>query len=243
MRITVFGATGGTGRQLVQQALAAGHTVTAVVRDPARLPFQPGPFSAGAPEQATPDPLQPNASDPLQPSASDPLQPGTLEVVTADVFDPAALESAVTGADLVVSALGAKPTAKTPVRARAAEAIVAAMRKTGARRLIVVTSAGHLPDPADGMLTRAVVKPLIRTFMSSQLDDYARTDAAVSTSGLDWTIVRPGWLTNGPHRPYRTSLDHGTRGATTISRHDLAHFMLATATDPATPGHAVFIGY
>lgn len=37
MRITVFGATGGTGQHLVRQALAAGHHVTAVVRDPARL--------------------------------------------------------------------------------------------------------------------------------------------------------------------------------------------------------------
>jgi putative NADH-flavin reductase len=38
MRITVFGATGGTGTLVVRQALAAGHDVTAIVRDPARLP-------------------------------------------------------------------------------------------------------------------------------------------------------------------------------------------------------------
>ncbi|MEU4504618.1 NAD(P)H-binding protein [Streptomyces sp. NPDC024089] len=38
MRITVFGATGGVGQEIVRQALAAGHEVTAVVRDPARLP-------------------------------------------------------------------------------------------------------------------------------------------------------------------------------------------------------------
>ncbi|WP_433354987.1 NAD(P)-dependent oxidoreductase [Microtetraspora malaysiensis] len=38
MKLTVFGATGGTGQHLVDQALAAGHHVTAVVRDPARLP-------------------------------------------------------------------------------------------------------------------------------------------------------------------------------------------------------------
>ncbi|MET9924268.1 MULTISPECIES: NAD(P)H-binding protein [unclassified Streptomyces] len=38
MRLTVFGATGGVGREVVGQALAAGHEVTAVVRDPARLP-------------------------------------------------------------------------------------------------------------------------------------------------------------------------------------------------------------
>lgn len=37
MKITVFGATGGTGKEVVAQALAAGHDVTAVVRDPARL--------------------------------------------------------------------------------------------------------------------------------------------------------------------------------------------------------------
>ena len=42
MKITVFGATGGTGLEVVRQAAAAGHEVTAVVRDPARLAPVPG---------------------------------------------------------------------------------------------------------------------------------------------------------------------------------------------------------
>jgi putative NADH-flavin reductase len=42
MKLTVFGATGRTGREVVRQALDAGHEVTAVVRDPARLPVPAG---------------------------------------------------------------------------------------------------------------------------------------------------------------------------------------------------------
>src|SRR5690242_21851148 len=37
LRLLVLGATGGTGKELVRQPLARGHTVTAFVRDPARL--------------------------------------------------------------------------------------------------------------------------------------------------------------------------------------------------------------
>ncbi|GHJ34910.1 NAD(P)-dependent oxidoreductase [Streptomyces sp. TS71-3] len=40
MKLTVFGATGGVGKEIVRQGLAAGHQVTAVVRDPARLPVR-----------------------------------------------------------------------------------------------------------------------------------------------------------------------------------------------------------
>ena len=37
MKLTIFGATGGTGKQLIEQALASGHQVVAFVRDPSRL--------------------------------------------------------------------------------------------------------------------------------------------------------------------------------------------------------------
>jgi putative NADH-flavin reductase len=37
MKVLIIGATGGTGRQLVEQALTAGHNVTAFVRDPEKI--------------------------------------------------------------------------------------------------------------------------------------------------------------------------------------------------------------
>src|SRR6266542_6673055 len=71
MKLTIFAATGGIGRQLLEQAVAAGHDVTAVVRNPNRLYEE-------------------------------------VRAVTADLenADPAELESAVAGADAVLSGLG-----------------------------------------------------------------------------------------------------------------------------------------
>ncbi|MEM9486661.1 MAG: NAD(P)H-binding protein, partial [Cyanobacteria bacterium P01_F01_bin.116] len=40
MKLVIFGATGGTGRQVVEQALAQGHRVTAFARTPAKLDIQ-----------------------------------------------------------------------------------------------------------------------------------------------------------------------------------------------------------
>ncbi|MFY1701387.1 NAD(P)-dependent oxidoreductase [Micromonospora sp. WMMA1923] len=210
MRITVFGATGGTGRHLVRLALDAGHRVTAVVRDPARLP--------------------------------DADRPG-LTTVIADSMDPDAISASVTGADAVVSTLGARARTDTTVCADGARAISTAMRAAGARRLVVVTAAGPVVDEGDGPLTRGVYKPLLRLFLRDTFADFTRAEQVVSGSGLDWTIVRPPRLTRGGHRRYRTALDRNVRGGTALSRADLAHALLATLDDPATVGHTLAVGY
>lgn len=70
MRFTVFGATGGTGRQVVRQALEEGHEVTAVVRDPARL-------------QAAHDRLRAVRADVADPAAIAPALEGAGAVVSA----------------------------------------------------------------------------------------------------------------------------------------------------------------
>lgn len=209
MRITVFGATGGTGREVVAQALEAGHHVTVVVRDPARL------------RQADP----------------------RLEVVTADAMTPEAIAQAVAGQDAVVSALGPRPKDRTPVSSAGAHAIITAMRAGGTHRLIVVTASGHIVDAGDGWFTKAVVKPILRRFLRDAFTDFARTDQAVETSGLDWTIMRPPRLTGGGPRPYRTAVDRNVRGGSTIARADLAREILAALANPGTAGHTISLGY
>jgi putative NADH-flavin reductase len=209
MRITVFGASGGTGRLLVEQALAGGHQVTAVVRDPARLPAH--------------------------------VPSGGLDVVRADVLDPAAIAPAIAGRDAVISALGPRPKTTEPVCAPGAEAIVAAMRASGARRLVIIAASGYIDDAADGFLTGSIAKPIVRRLLRRPFADMARADEIVTGSGLDWTIMRPPRLTNGTHKAYRTVVDR-TVGAS-LSRADLAAATLLAAGDPATIGHAIGVGY
>src|SRR5262245_53798995 len=103
MRLTIFGATGGTGTQLVRQALERGHEVTAVVRDASRL---------DVPDQER------------------------LKVVTADVMDPSAIEPAVAGADVVISAIGHRDTGPTTVCEDSARSVIEAMGKAGVRRFL-----------------------------------------------------------------------------------------------------------
>src|ERR1700722_4187798 len=119
MKLTIFAATGGIGRQLLEQAVDAGHEVTAVVRHPQKLP------------------------DELS---------GQVHVVPGDLAapDPATLTAAVQGADGVLSGLGPRSKAETGIATRGTQAIVAAVKTAGARRIVVVSAArgGRAPPPA-----------------------------------------------------------------------------------------------
>jgi putative NADH-flavin reductase len=208
MKITIFGATGGTGTALTEQALAGGHDVTAVVRDPARLHVGAHP---------------------------------RLTVVTAEVTDPASIVAAVAGADAVLTAAGPRGTGPTTVIRDSVRGIIAAMDKTGTRRLLMV-SGSIVADQGESVLLR-LVKPLARrTFLRHVCADMRAGESEVEASGLDWTIVRPPRLTAQPAAgSYRTALDRSLPRGFTISRADLAGCMLALAADQHAVRHHIAV--
>ena len=59
-------------------------------------------------------------------------------------------------------------------------------------------------------------------------------------SNLDWTIVRPPRLTNGP-LSYRTALGQNLRRGVVVSRADVAQFMLRALDHPETIGQVIGI--
>jgi len=212
MRLTIFGATGGTGTGLAQQALAAGHEVTVVVRDAARLTVRPS-----------------------KPAESKSAADDGLRVITADPMDPAAIITAVAGADAVLTAIGPRGTSVTTVSQDSVRSIIAAMQKTGARRLLTV-SGSIVADEGESPYLRYLIKPVARrTFLRHVCADMRAAEAEVEASDLDWTIMRPPGLTSKPATGrYRTSIDGGLPRSLTVSRADLAACMLAAIGNQAT---------
>jgi putative NADH-flavin reductase len=213
MRLTVFGASGKTGRHLLEQALAAGHTVTAVVRDPARLPVH---------------------------------HHQRLKVVAADVLDPAAIAPAVAGADAVLSALGPHPPRnRSSIMSAATASILAAMRATGTSRLVVISAAPVATDDYGTTLPeRLLARPLLRALLGGLYADMATMEDTIKRSGVDWTIMRPPWLTDGPRTgTWRQAKNGNLRGGSRISRADLADATLASLDDPDTVKATITVGY
>jgi putative NADH-flavin reductase len=216
MKLTIFAATGGIGRQILEQAADAGHDVTAVVRNPQKLPTE--------------------LSRPVR-------------VVTADLAapDPAMLESAVQGADAVLSGLGATSNSEAGVATQGTQAIAAAMKATGAQRIIVVSAApiGTVPspgrpnpprhDPGDGFIMQHLLTPLTRAALRKHYADLAQMEDILRDSDLDWTAVRPPRLTDKPLTgTYRTARGQNLRRGAFISRADVAHYMIRAIDQPET---------
>jgi putative NADH-flavin reductase len=214
VKLTIFAATGGIGRQLLEQAVAEGHDVTAVVRNPRSLPSTPA-----------------------------------RVVVIADLAaaDPVALQSAVSGTDAVLSALGARTKTDAGVAWKGTKAITEAMQASGVRRIIVVSAApiGTVPsptrphppkhDPGDGFFLRHLANPVVKAALREHYADLARMEEVLRDSDLDWTVVRPPRLTDKPVTgTYRTAYGQNVRRGIFVSRADVAHYMLRAIEQPET---------
>lgn len=165
-----------------------------------------------------------------------------LTVVRGDALDGAAVAETVAGADAVVSALGPRGAKAESLLAGAAANVVAAMDKTGARRLACVSAAGAYisGDPDTGWLIKAVLPRVFAT----QFADVREMENVVRDSGLDWTIVRPARLVNRPGTGrYRVRPDFPPPHGRTIARADVAHFIAAVLTEDAWLHEAPVIAY
>jgi uncharacterized protein YbjT (DUF2867 family) len=218
MKLTVFAATGGIGHHLVDQALAAGHDVTAVARNPRSLPGRARIVTV--PDLAAADP-----------AALEPAVAGA-DAVLSGLGPRSRSEAGVAsrGTRAIVQAM----------RATGVRRIVV----VSAAPVATVPSPGrpHPPrhDPGDGFVTRHLATPLVRAVLGDVYADLALMEDVLRDSDLDWTVVRPPRLTDRPPTGrYRTASGRNLRRGLFVARADVAHLMLRVLDQPATIGQAI----
>jgi putative NADH-flavin reductase len=203
MNLAIFGATGGTGRQLVEQALEEGHTVTVLVRNPAAFP----------------------------------MQYERLSLVQGDVRDRARVETVVAGQDAILSALGTNQRGPVSICTDGVERMLTAMNSSQVRRLLVVSAYGVAESHH-----RNLYNLLVWTSMKEKMLDKERMEKLLEHSNVQWTLIRPPALTNGPRtQHYHTGADLRIYATSRISRADVADFMLRSIDDSSTVGKALTI--
>jgi uncharacterized protein YbjT (DUF2867 family) len=149
------------------------------------------------------------------------------EAVLVDLEGDDEVAAAIAGADAVVFAAGAGPGSgperKRTVDLGGAVKLVEAARAAGVSRYVMISAIGAR-DPSAGSEA-----------MRPYLDAKAEADAAVAASGLDFTIVRPGGLTDERGTGRVRAADGLERGST--PRDDVAATLVAVLDQPSTVGH------
>ena len=167
-------------------------------------------------------------------AASIPIESPRLVKVAGDALSQTDLVKAVRGADAVIQSLGVSSPRElafgTTLFSASTRVLVEAMQAAGVKRLIAVTGAG-------AGNSRGRINPLYDYLMFPILLQrvYADKDIAediISKSNLDWTIVRPGILTNGAATGHIKALPEmkDWRGGA-ISRADVATFLVQQVAD------------
>jgi putative NADH-flavin reductase len=157
-----------------------------------------------------------------------------LRVIVGDVANREAVEQAVVNQEVVLSAVGARSLLRRESQLTlGVHNIVVAMEQAKTPRLIYL-SADTVHDMRHELnpLRRYLVIPIL---LHNTAADHELDEAITRQSRLDWVIVRPPVLTNGPRTGAYRSGEHLQTKAVipSISRADVAEFMLNQLTDNA----------
>jgi uncharacterized protein YbjT (DUF2867 family) len=155
-------------------------------------------------------------------------QGGLIEVTWPDVTDTSTLTSALSGADVVICALGGAGKGPTTVCTDGIRSAVAAMKAAGVNRLIAVSAHGVLETHDKSLYSRAVWANV-----AERMRDKETMEPLIATSGLAWTIVRPPKLSDHDAiGKYTVGTGLPIRVWSSIGRADLAAFLVDEAETP-----------
>ncbi len=238
MKLLIFGATGGTGQTLVEQALDQGHIVTAFARDPAKVRTTHKNLSVVKGDILNNDSVEAaiNGQDAVLSALGIRVRTGAV-VILAVICQGFASAVPLSRPFEWLVRLGVPLLAllilfkRNTTLSDGTRNIVQAMEKLGVKRFICESSLGISESKGQlGFLYNYILIPLL---LRNIFADKEIQERIIKDSVLDWVIVRPAALTNGPRRGvYRHGMNIGHwLFMAKISRADVADFMLKQLTD------------
>ncbi len=169
------------------------------------------------------------------------LSHANLTLKAGDALDRETVMDAVRGHDAVIVALGAG--LKGTVRSTGTKHVIEAMKRHGVRRLVCHSTLGA--GDSRGNLNFYWRRVMFGFLLRAAYADHQAQEALVKQSGLDWVIVRPAALTDGPATgAYKHGFPPTERKLTLkISRADVAGFILRQLTGDAYLGQTPGLSY
>ena len=208
--IMVFGASGGTGLEVVAQALEAGNQVTVVLRQPELFPIRH--------EQ--------------------------LRIIKGDVLQPQTYENAFFGIEVVISCLGSRNREPTTVYSEGVSNILTAMKKVNVNRIICLSAGAVEVPPNASFIMKFIIKNVLQRLFKHSYADMLVMETILGKSDQNWTVIRPPRLLNGDKTViYRSVLNDYLPGMSTLTRADLAHYIIHHLEDEKTYKSKVEISY
>jgi putative NADH-flavin reductase len=215
MEVALFGATGRTGRLVLEEARRRGWTVRALVRDAARLAPQRG----------------------LEVAAGDTRDAAAVQAVVGHAGTAAGVRKP---ADAVICALGMHDiTVPATDFSDSVKTLVAAMQRGGVRRIVAIASGGVFEAPGGGYRNR---QPEFPAYLQHISAEHVRNYEALRASGLDWTLMCPLTLVEDiPRGAGRHAIEALPAGSSETGYADLAATMCDLLGERASFGRRVGI--
>jgi len=167
-----------------------------------------------------------------------------LELVKGDVMQPGTIEGWLENKDAVISAIGVRSNGPTTLYSEGNRNILQAMKKAGISRVFFISASAIEISPVLPLYVRFAAKYIVQKILRNMYADIRIMEKLVKESDANWTIMRPPRLTNKPATGrYRIAINSFLKNCLSISRADVAHFMIHNISNKAAWKTTIEIGY
>jgi putative NADH-flavin reductase len=172
------------------------------------------------------------------------LTHANLEIVQGDIRIPETFEKYLENKDAVISALGESMDKPTTLYSDGNRNLLREMKKMNVKRAFFISASAIEVSPVQPFFIRLVTKFIVQKLFGHGYADQRIMEKLIKESDINWTIMRPPRLTDKPVTGhYRVAINTFLKNCLSISRADVAHFMINNITNETTYKVVVEIAY